>query len=89
MFLFKRRENQNSQPVTQPQELTGPKQLLLPYPAGYQSTLGTALLSDAHYLLQAAEKGKPTAGLKSSLKPQRTPKGSTGSCCSQKLNPHS
>lgn len=89
IFLFKRREEQNSPSVTQPQELLGPKQLLLPSPAGYQSTLGMALLPDAHYLFQAAEKGKPTEGLQSSLKPQQTPNGSTGSHCSQKLKPYS
>lgn len=86
MVLFKRRENQNSQPVTQPQELTGPKQLLLPYPVGYPSMLGTALLLDAHYFLQAAEKAKPATGLWFSLRPQQTPKGSSGSRCSKRLN---
>lgn len=86
MVLFKRRENQNIQPATEPQELTGPKQPLLPYPVGYPSVLGTALLPDAHYFLQAAEKAKPATGLRSSLRPRQTPKGSSGRHCLKRLN---
>lgn len=86
MFLFKRRENQNSQPVTQSQKLMGPEQLHLPSPVGYESTLGTALLPDAHCLLQAAEKGKPTGR---PLILSQTSANSTRSRCSQKFKSHS
>lgn len=52
MFLFKRRERT----VNQQHNLEGPEQLLLPSPLEYKSTPGMALLSDAHYLFQAAGK---------------------------------